>query len=85
LENPDGDLVQFHQPLILMHFPILSWEGMHHGSWHLHGHCHGSLPPTSQKRLDVGVDTHNLYPYSYMEVKDIMQSKKFSPVDHHGL
>jgi calcineurin-like phosphoesterase family protein len=81
----DSEILQYHESIILCHFPILSWEGMHHGSWHLHGHCHGSLPPTPQKRLDVGVDTNHLRPYSYKDVKAIMQTRVFKPVDHHGI
>lgn len=77
---------QFHQPIILMHFPILSWDNMAHGVWHLHGHCHGSLPnPQNLKRMDIGVDTNNLYPWNYEEIKEIMSARVFQPVDHHGL
>jgi len=57
---------------------------MQHGYWHLHGHCHGSLPPSNLKRLDVGVDTNKMHPYSYEEVKQIMIKRMIVPVDHHG-
>jgi len=76
---------QYHQPIVLCHFPILSWDNMSHGSWHLHGHCHGSLPETKMMRLDVGVDTNQLNPYSYEEIKKIMIRQSVVPVDHHGL
>jgi calcineurin-like phosphoesterase family protein len=76
--------ISYHQPIILCHFPILSWDGMARGAWHLHGHCHGSLPSTRAMRLDVGVDTNNLSPYSYEEIKKIMTLRSFVPVDHHG-
>jgi calcineurin-like phosphoesterase family protein len=95
----DSEILQYHQSIVLCHFPILSWEGMQHGNWHLHGHCHDSLPPTSQKRLDVGVDGNYhpndtntgvnpdkyLMPYSYKDVKEIMSKREFKPVDHHGV
>ena len=74
---------QFHQSIVLMHFPILSWENMAHGAWHLHGHCHGNLQDTGGMRKDVGVDTNNLYPYSYKEIKKIMVMRGVIPVDHH--
>ena len=83
-QNEEGIDQQYHQPIVLMHFPILSWDGMSHGSWMLHGHCHGSLPPTRMMRLDVGVDTNNLMPYSYEDVKKIMLLRSVVPVDHHG-
>lgn len=84
-ETDDGETKSYHQSIVLMHFPILSWENMHHGYWHLHGHCHGSLPMTRQMRMDVGVDTNNLYPYSYEEIKKIMVMRTIVPVDHHGM
>ena len=77
-------IVQYHQRVVLMHFPILSWHDIQHGSWHLHGHCHGSLPESNLRRLDVGVDTNQLFPYEYEDVKKIMLTKGFTPVDHHG-
>lgn len=83
-ESDDGETTNYHQPIVLCHFPILSWDGMAHGSWHLHGHCHGSLPPTRMARLDVGVDTNNLVPYSYEDIKKIMVMRSVVPVDYHG-
>ena len=84
-EEDETKFNQYHQSIILCHFPILSWNGMAHGSWHLHGHCHGSLPPTRMMRKDVGVDTNKLMPYSYEEIKNEMAMKAIVPVDHHGL
>lgn len=42
--------------VVMMHFPIERWDRMHHGSFHLHGHCHGTMPDLKH-RADVGVDT----------------------------
>ncbi len=43
--------------VVLSHFPLLSWNRMNHGSWHLHGHSHGGFPFNGLvRRLDVGVD-----------------------------
>lgn len=80
-DGPDGKI----QPIILMHYPILSWNHMGYGSWMLHGHTHGSLlaDPT-KKRHDVGVDNNCMRPISYEQVKEIMKEKIFKPVDHHG-
>lgn len=40
---------------VMMHYPIHSWHNMHHGSVHLHGHTHGSIPEVG-RRVDVGWD-----------------------------
>ena len=28
------------QKIVLSHYPMADWQGMSHGSWHLHGHIH---------------------------------------------
>ena len=44
----------------LMHYPSIDWNGMYHGSLHIHGHTHGHLDEfeKNQPRLmvDVGFD-----------------------------
>jgi len=73
------------QTIVLCHYPIASWNKMHRGSWHLHGHCHGTFKSHDwQARMDVGVDVNNYKPISYEDVKYIMTRKVFKPVDHHG-
>lgn len=71
--------------VILAHYPFLTWNKSHHGSFHLHGHCHGSLKPDpGARRVDVGVDCWNYYPVSFEEVAEVMSKKVFKPVDQHG-
>jgi calcineurin-like phosphoesterase family protein len=77
-----------YQHIIMSHYPILSWNKSHHGSWHLHGHCHGSLMkgnPDYYKRrvMDVGCNVIDYTPISYQEVKGIMSKRGISSVDHH--
>lgn len=74
------------QDIVLMHFPIASWHNMHRGSWHLHGHCHGTLADTGIPRIDVGVDAFGKNgPLSFEEVRDIMKDRVFEVVDHHSV
>lgn len=82
IKDEEMDVTQI---IVLCHYPIESWNKRHHSSWHLHGHCHGTiLSPDHQSRLDVGVDCCNFRPISYNEVKIIMTRKVFKSIDHHG-
>lgn len=78
------------QHIEMSHYPILSWNKHHHGSWHLHGHCHQSLsknPDMSwyykRKVIDIGCNGLDYTPISYMGLKTIMDSKGVSLIDHH--
>ncbi len=76
------------QGIMMMHYPILSWDKAHHGDWHLHGHCHQSLVtqnPEYYKRkvLDMGCNGWEYRPVSYAEIKAIMATKQVASVDHH--
>jgi calcineurin-like phosphoesterase family protein len=80
---------QGYQRIIMSHYPILSWNKAHYGSWHLHGHCHGSLMKSNQdyykrKVIDVGCNVIDYTPMSYEKVKGVMVKKGISSVDHHG-
>lgn len=56
------------QRFILFHYPILEWESGHHGTIHLHGHCHGNLKYPdmlkNKKIFDIGVDVWDYKPVS---------------------
>ncbi len=77
------------QAIVLSHYPLMSWNGIGHGAWMLHGHVHGriktSLPTEYDggKILDVGVESCP-EPLSFAEIKEIMDKKPFKQVDHHG-
>ncbi len=48
---------------ILNHHPMISWSYKNHGSWHLHGHCHGNRKEDGlHRRIDVGVDAWDYRP-----------------------
>lgn len=44
-----------HQPITLCHYALRTWKQSHYGSWNLHGHSHGTLPPIG-RQMDVSVD-----------------------------
>ena len=70
---------------VLSHYPMLTWNGAHRGSFMLHGHCHGSVDylNKSTTRLDVGVDSHGLFPLSIEDVDKIMAKKAYVKIDYH--
>jgi calcineurin-like phosphoesterase family protein len=80
VEAPGGE-----RRIVLCHYAMRVWNKSHHGSWHLYGHSHGSLAddPNSLS-FDVGVDCHAYTPIGFDQVKQIMATKTFTPVDHHG-
>lgn len=70
---------------VLSHYPMLTWNGAHHGVWMLHGHSHGLLGPTTTTRMDVGVDCHpELRPFSLDEIADEMSRREYTVVDGHS-
>ncbi len=80
------------QFIVLCHYALRTWSRAHYGSFHLHGHSHGSLMTDTgvnmrdyqhSTSLDVGVDTNNFYPYTYDDVKQYMANKTFGKIDHH--
>lgn len=86
-----SDYLQVHidgADFVMTHYPFESWNGLNKGVIHLHGHVH--LPASRKwgkgKRLDVGVDGNNLYPYSITEIVHMMDKRKIVPEmegDHH--
>lgn len=82
-EDDEGELQNVPHPIVLFHFPIISWDSMGKGSWHLHGHCHGNLKDTGALRWDVGVDPNGYRPISLDEIQAKMALRIVVPVDHH--
>ena len=63
--------------IVLMHYAMRVWNKSHHGSWHLYGHSHGTLPDDGKSlSFDVGVDCHNYHPISFEKVSEIFGTKK---------
>jgi calcineurin-like phosphoesterase family protein len=80
------------QRMFLCHYAMRVWDKSHHGSWHLYGHSHGSLPDYKAdkghslfKSMDVGIDTHPEFrPYHFDEIAEIMKNRIILQVDHHN-
>jgi calcineurin-like phosphoesterase family protein len=75
------------QVIVMFHYPISVWNFMSHGAWHLCGHSHYNFDPSTaenktSKILDVGWDGQKK-PYSFEEVKAIMDTKGIAQIDHH--
>ena len=68
LKVADADAPSGKQLIVLCHYAFRVWRNAHHGSWHLYGHSHGSLP-SAGRSMDVGVDCHDFSPISYEQVK----------------
>lgn len=68
------------QMIVLCHYPLLSWEGMHRGAIMLHGHIHsgqGEQAPGSYNiqmkeegifRYDVGADANAMAPVALGDI-----------------
>ncbi len=84
LKVPDPDAENGKRLLVLCHYAFRVWNRSHHGSFHLYGHSHGSLPDDPHARsFDAGCMLHDYTPISYARVKEIMAAKHWQPVDHH--
>jgi calcineurin-like phosphoesterase family protein len=69
--------------IILLHYPMRTWNGSHRGSWHLFGHVHGTMTVQYGRKtlddclaMDAGVDCHDYYPISFEQVKKIFEAKE---------
>jgi len=63
------------QSITLCHYPMISWNRSHYNSLNLYGHVHNKKIPIDGKMLDVCPKKDHMYPYSYDEIIDIMESK----------
>jgi calcineurin-like phosphoesterase family protein len=68
--------------IVCFHYPIASWNEMHHGSIHAFGHTHQSYKGKG-RCIDVGVEGWDYYPISIDRLIDECNKKEFVAVDHH--
>lgn len=71
------------QFIVMSHYALRVWQKSHHGSWHLYGHSHGSLPDIGGKCFDIGWCVWRR-PLSFDEVKEIMDARPITFNDHHS-
>lgn len=69
----------------LCHFPMLTWDRAHFGTYHLHGHSHGfcRYPDPNTTMLDVGVDHVGFEPISLPAVLERMKGRAYAACDLH--
>ena len=73
----DGGIKILH----LTHYPLLEWYQSQRGGINIHGHCHGNndeFDKYNTRRIDVGLDSHYMYPISWITIKEILQSRYYS-------
>lgn len=77
------------QEITIEHFSARVWNRSHHGSWMLYGHSHDNLENTPWgKSMDVGVQSAyrnfgEYRPFSFEEIKEILDQRIILAVDHH--
>lgn len=54
--------------IVMFHYGMRVWPGMHHGSVMLYGHSHGRLPGNAQS-MDVGVDVMGFAPVTWPQIR----------------
>lgn len=62
-------------PIVLFHYPILSWNLQNHGSLHLHGHTHDTIDNCGILRFDVGVDSWNMKPVNLEQIINLIPTR----------
>lgn len=63
------------QKITICHYPMLSWNSSHWNSWLLYGHVHNKKLPIDGKMFDICPKINHMFPYSFDEIKDIMNLK----------
>ena len=74
-----------------MHYPIYSWNKAHHGSYMVHGHCHGNLHHgedasfyVNRRVIDVGCMLTDYKPISYLEIMEKLKGVKLPVLENRN-
>lgn len=63
--------------ITLCHYPMLSWNKSHHGTWQLFGHHHSkTYEEIKGRRLNVAISLHNYMPWSFEEIEEYMKNRE---------
>ncbi len=56
---------------VMCHYPLMTWNKAHYGSFMLHGHQHNkqAINDPRSRRYDVGVDANGYSPVLWQEIK----------------
>lgn len=72
--------------VVLFHYPMREWDGMHRGAYQLFGHVHGSLNSKPHgKSMDVGIDARSddlMRPFAWDEIRATLADRPI--IRHHG-
>jgi len=60
------------QRYVLFHYPIHSWDGIHKGHIHLHGHTHNNIVDPKKNRVSVCVELLDYRPINLEELKQLV-------------
>lgn len=69
--------------IIMCHYALRVWNKSHHGSVHLYGHSHGTMPDDGTRSMDVGLDANNMRIISLEEVMAKVGNRELKALDHH--
>lgn len=67
IEVPDETIEGGYRPVVLCHYPLMTWDRMRYGSIQLFGHVHEKWVGNN-RQMNVGVDVNNFAPISYKEI-----------------
>jgi len=71
----------------MLHYPMLTWDGLHHGAIHLYGHSHGRYEVELEKMypgrraMDIGIDNIELLYGAWRPISLDELAERFGPVD----
>lgn len=71
--------------VVMCHYPLLTWNKAHYGSFMLHGHSHGTARyPFTGRIMDVGVDSNNYTPISWEDIHQKLSGVEFGFNSNHS-